>query len=79
MFVRMENFGIKSKFKRGFKKYNMHVVIIIESITNLSSILAFQPELIPMFFHMDYINEFRSFIHSWRSTTIDVIIICVKE
>jgi len=79
MFVKVKFFCIKSKFKRGFEKYDMHVVIIIESITILPSILGFQPELIPMFFHMDYINEFISFIHSWRSTTIDVIIICVKE
>ncbi len=77
-FVRVNFFGIKSKFKRGFKKYDMHVVIIIESITIVSSILAFQPKLIPMFFHMDSIKEFRSFIQSWRSVTIDVIIIGVK-
>jgi hypothetical protein len=44
----------------------------------VSSILAFQPKLIPMFFHMDSIKEFRSFIQSWRSVTIDVIIIGVK-
>jgi len=53
MFVKVENFGIESKSKRGFENDDMHVVIIIESITIVLSILTFQPELIPMFFHMD--------------------------
>jgi hypothetical protein len=43
MFVMVENFGIESKLKRGFEKGDMHVVIIIESTTIVSSILAFQP------------------------------------
>jgi len=77
--VRVENFGIhESKCKRGFEKGDMHVVITIESIIILSSILAFQPELVPMFFHMDSIREFKSSIHNWRSATIVVIIIGVR-
>jgi len=44
----------------------------------MSSILAFQPELIPMFFHMDSIREFKSSIQSWRSATVVVIIIGVR-
>jgi hypothetical protein len=76
--VRVENFGIESKSKRGFEKGNMHVVITIKSTTILLSIPAFQPKLIPMFFHMDSIREFKSFIQSWRSTTIAIIIIVVK-
>jgi hypothetical protein len=71
-------FGIKSKSKRGFKKGDMHVVITIELTTIVSSILAFQLELIPMFFHMDSIKEFKSFIQSWRSPPIVVIIVGVK-
>jgi hypothetical protein len=47
--VRVENFGIKSKFRRGFEKGDMHVVITIESTTIVSLILAFQPKLIPIF------------------------------
>jgi hypothetical protein len=43
MFVRVENFGIESKSKKGFDKGDMHVVIIIESTTIVSSILTFQP------------------------------------
>ncbi len=78
MSVRVENFGIESKSKRGFEKGNMHVVITIKSTTILLSIPAFQPKLIPMFFHMDSIREFKSFIQSWRSTTIAIIIIVVK-
>jgi hypothetical protein len=56
----------------------MHVVIMIESITIVSSILAFQLELIPMFFHMDSIRKFKSYIHNCRSITIVVIIIGLK-
>jgi hypothetical protein len=58
MFVRVENFGIESKSKKCFEKKDMRVVIIIESTTIVSSILAFQPKLVPMFFHMDSIREF---------------------
>ncbi len=50
MFAKVNFFGIKSKSKRGFEKGDMHVVITIESTTIVSSILAFQPKLIPMFF-----------------------------
>jgi hypothetical protein len=78
MFVRVENFGIESKFKRGFEKVDMHVVIIIESTTIVSSIPAFQVKLIPMFFHMDSIKKLKNSIQSWRSTTIVIIIIDVN-
>ncbi len=44
----------------------------------MSSIHAFQLELISMFFHMDSIREFRSSIQSWRYVTIVVIIINVR-
>ncbi len=56
--MRVENFGIESKSKKCFEKKDMRVVIIIESTTIVSSILAFQPKLVPMFFHMDSIREF---------------------
>jgi hypothetical protein len=79
MFVRVEIFGIESKSKRGFEKKDVDVIITIESITIVSSILAFQPKLILMFFHMDSIKEFRSFIQNWRFATIIVIIISVRE
>jgi hypothetical protein len=62
MFVKVENFGIESKSKRGFEKHDMHVVITIELTTIVLSIFTFQLELIPMFFHMDSIREFRSSI-----------------
>jgi hypothetical protein len=71
-------FSIESKSKRGFKKGDMHVVIIIELTTIVSSILAFQLELIPMFFHMDSIRKFKIFIQSWRSPPIVVIVVGVK-
>jgi hypothetical protein len=50
MFVKVENFGVESKSKRGFEKGDMHVVITIELTTIMSSIPTFQRELIPMFF-----------------------------
>jgi hypothetical protein len=50
MFVRVEIFGIESKFKKGFEKGDMHVVITIKSTTIVSSIPAFQFELVHMFF-----------------------------
>jgi hypothetical protein len=54
MFVKVEIFCIQLKSKRGSEKGDMHVIITIESTTIVSSILAFQPELIPMFFYMEY-------------------------
>ncbi len=56
MFVRVENFNIESKSKKGFEKSDMHVVMPIESTTIVSSTPAFQPKLILMFFHMDSIR-----------------------
>jgi hypothetical protein len=56
----------------------MHVLIMIESITIVSLILVFEPELIPMFFHMDSIRKFKTYIHNCRFITIVVIIIGVK-
>jgi hypothetical protein len=64
MFVKVENFGIESQSKRGFEKGDMHVVITMESTTIVSSILAFQPKLIRMFFHVDSIRKFRISIQS---------------
>ncbi len=76
--MKVEIFSIESKFKRGFQKGDMHVVISIEQTTIVSSIPTFQPKLIPMFFHMDSIREFRSFIQSWKFPTIVIIVIGVK-
>jgi hypothetical protein len=78
MFVKVEIFCIESKSKRGFAKGDMHDVIIIESTTIVSSILTFQPELIPMFFHMDSIKEFKSSIQNWRFVTIIIVMIGVR-
>jgi hypothetical protein len=60
VFVRLENFDIESKSKNGFEKGDMHVVITVESITIVSSIPTFQPELIPMFFHVDSIKKIKN-------------------
>jgi hypothetical protein len=78
LFMRVDFFCIESKSKRGFEKGDMHVVIMIDSTTIVSLILTFQLELIPMFFHMDSIREFKSSIQSWRFVTILVIMIGVR-
>jgi hypothetical protein len=56
----------------------MHVIITIELTTIVSSILAFQLALIPMFFHMDSIKGFKSFIRTWKYVTNVSIIIGVR-
>jgi ABC-type Na+ efflux pump permease subunit len=56
----------------------MHVVIIIELTIIVSLIPTFQPKLVPMFFHMDSIKVFKSYIQSWRSTTISIIVVGVR-
>jgi hypothetical protein len=43
MFVKVKVFNIESKFKRGFEKDDMHVVIIVESMTIVSPIIVFEP------------------------------------
>jgi hypothetical protein len=30
MYVKVKSFGLKSKFKQGFEKGDMHIVIIVE-------------------------------------------------
>ncbi len=52
MFVRVDNFDIESKFKKGFEKDNMNVVIIVESMTIMSPISAFEPKLVPRGLHL---------------------------
>jgi hypothetical protein len=78
MFVKVENFGIESKSKRGFEKGDMHVVITIESMTIVSPITIFELELVPMFFHMDSIKEFKSFLQNWSFDIIAIIVVYVK-
>ncbi len=73
--MRVKIFNIESKSKRGFEKGDMHVVITIESSTIVSPITIFEP--VPMFFHMDSIRKFKSFLQNWNFVTIVVIIIGV--
>jgi hypothetical protein len=54
--------ALSQSLKRGFEKGDMHVVITIELTTIVLWILAFQLKLILVFFHMDFIRKFRSFI-----------------
>jgi len=60
MFMKVEIFGIESKSKKRFEKGDTHVVILVELMTIVSPITAFELELILMFFHMDSIKEFKS-------------------
>ncbi len=78
MFMKVKNFDIESNSKRGFEKGNMHVIIIIELMTIVSSITIFELKLVPMFFHMDSIRKIRSSLQNWNLATISFIIISVK-
>jgi hypothetical protein len=51
VYVRVENFGIELKCKRGFEKSDLHVVITIELTIIVSLISTFQPKLVFMFPH----------------------------
>ncbi len=48
--MRVKIFNIESKSKKGFDKGDMHVVVIIELTTIVSSIIVFEVELVPKFF-----------------------------
>jgi hypothetical protein len=78
MFLGVENFGIESRSKSVFEKGDIHVVIIIELITIVSSIFSFQLELIPMFFHMNSTKKFTTSILNWRFVTIVVIVMGIR-
>ncbi len=65
--------ALSQSLQEVFEKGDMHVVITIESITIVLVIPTFQLKLIPMFFHMDSIREFKNYIQSWRFATIIVI------
>ena len=58
--MKVENFGIESKSKKAFEKNDMHVVITVELMIIVLSITVFELKLIPMFFHMDSIREFKN-------------------
>jgi hypothetical protein len=64
MFIKVDIFSIESKSTRGFEKNDMHVVIPVKSTTIVSPITTFELELIPMFFYMDSIKEFKSSFQS---------------
>jgi len=71
-------FCIESKFKKGFEKNDMHVVITIKSMTVMSPTIVFEPKLVPMFFHMDSIRKFINSFQSWSFSTKVIIIVSVK-
>jgi hypothetical protein len=75
MFVRVKIFGIESKSKRVFEKGDMHVVIIVKSMTIVSPITIFELELVPMFFQLDSIREFISFFQSLSFATLVALVI----
>ncbi len=53
-------------------------MLSFQLMTIVSLITTFELELVPMFFHMDSIKEFRSFLQSWKFTTIIIIIVDVR-
>jgi hypothetical protein len=78
MYVKVESFGVKSKSKQGFEKGDMHIVIIVESTTIVSSISSFHLELVPIVFDTNSIREFINFVQSWSFANIMVIITSVR-
>jgi len=78
MFVKVNNFGIESKSKRGFEKSDMHVVNLVELATIVSPITIFEPKLVPMFSYMDSIGKFKNSLQNWSFVIIVVIIVGVK-
>jgi hypothetical protein len=77
MYVKVENFGIKSNSKKGCEKVDMPIIITIEFTMVVSSILPFEPKLVLMFFHIDSIREFKTLVQSWAFATLVVLIIIV--
>ncbi len=78
MFVRIKNFNIESKSKRGFEKGDMDVVCTIESMIIVSAIIAFELKLVPIFFLMDSIKEIRNYFQSQSLAIVVFIIVGVK-
>jgi hypothetical protein len=78
MFVRVNFFNIELDSKRGFEKGDMHVVILVELTTIVSTITHSEPKLVPMFFHMDSIREFKSSLQNWSFFTIVIIIVDIR-
>ncbi len=73
--MKVKNFGIESKSKRGFEKGDMHVVIIVKSMTIVSPITIFEPELVPMFYQLVSIREFKFFFQSRSFVTLIVMVV----
>jgi len=53
----------------------MHVVIIVQLTTIISPIIIFELEWVLMFFHVDFIKNFKNSLQNWSSPTIVVIIV----
>jgi hypothetical protein len=68
----------ESKSKRGFEKGDMHVVIIVDSMTIVSPITIFEPKSVPTFFHMNSIIKFISSFQNWRFVIIVVVVVGVR-
>jgi hypothetical protein len=53
----------------------MHVVIIVKSMTIVSPITIFEPELVPMFYQLVSIREFKFFFQSRSFVTLIVMVV----
>jgi hypothetical protein len=60
LYVKVENFGIEVRSKKGFEKGDMPIILMVESTIIASYITTFELALIPMFFHFDFLKEFKS-------------------
>lgn len=50
IFVKVESFVIELKFKKGFEKCDMHIIITLESMTIMPSIILLNPSWFQCFF-----------------------------
>jgi hypothetical protein len=79
LYVRVENFGLEERTQKNFQKGDMPVIIVVGTTTIISAIPPFQPDLEPIFFHTESIQEFRSkWFNKYACTSLAVIVVGVR-
>ncbi len=75
LYVKVENFGFEVRYQNGFEKGDMPIILMVESTIIVSSITTFEPTLIPMFFHSNFLKEFKSRSLQSKFPTATIVII----
>jgi hypothetical protein len=57
-------FWCRIKILKGFEKNDVPIIITIESMTIMFSIPPFEPKLVLMLFHINFIKEFRTLVQT---------------